>query len=97
MAGSEGKPGAAVPRGVLYSGLGLSFALTIGLCAWLGIWLDGRWGSAPWGVIVGALLGFAIGTWELVKVARKLERVHARRLAARREAEAAERGEGSET
>ena len=31
-----------------------------------------RWlGSAPWGVFVGLLLGFAVGFYELVKAARR--------------------------
>ena len=41
-----------------YGALGLQFAASVGLLAWGGHWLDGRWGTDPWFLIGGACLGF---------------------------------------
>ncbi|MCY2961790.1 MAG: AtpZ/AtpI family protein [Planctomycetota bacterium] len=45
-----------------YAGLGLQFALTMAVLGALGWWLDRRFGTLPWllvtGVLVGALGGF---------------------------------------
>lgn len=44
------------------------------LCAALGYWGDGRLDTAPWGTIVGALLGAAAFCVGLVATAKRLER-----------------------
>jgi F0F1-type ATP synthase assembly protein I len=41
--------------------LGLSFALGIAFLAWLGHWLDGKWGTTPWMTLSGAVLGVVVG------------------------------------
>lgn len=45
-----------------YAGLGLQFVMTIAVLGGLGYWLDARFGTRPWllvtGVIVGAIGGF---------------------------------------
>lgn len=46
--------------------LGLEFALP----AWGGYWLDSKLGSAPWGVLLGAILGFTVGIMHLLRIAR---------------------------
>jgi ATP synthase protein I len=40
----------------------------------LGYWLDSKWGTAPWLVIVGACLGFTVAMLDLVRLARRLEK-----------------------
>lgn len=50
-----------------YSGLGLTFGVTVTLFALGGWWLDGRLGSSPWGLLVGTGLGFAGGLISMVK------------------------------
>jgi F0F1-type ATP synthase assembly protein I len=50
-----------------YAGLGLQFALTIGLFAFAGYWLDGRLGSSPLLLLVGIFLGATAGFVYLVK------------------------------
>lgn len=40
------------------------------LPAALGYWLDTLWGTGPWLLVVGALLGFVLGMWELLKLAK---------------------------
>lgn len=44
-----------------YSGLGFQFAATVGLFALGGRWLDGKWGTSPWLLLVGVFTGFALG------------------------------------
>jgi len=33
----------------------------------VGYFIDRKWGSEPYGLLVGALLGVAVGMWELYK------------------------------
>lgn len=46
---------------------GLTLAVTVGLFAWCGIWLDERWGSTPWMVVALTLLGVFGGGLHLVR------------------------------
>ena len=43
--------------------VGLGFELVVPILAgvFLGMWLDGRFGWTPWGVVTGAVLGIAAG------------------------------------
>ena len=41
-----------------YGALGLQFAASVGFAAWGGHWLDGRLGTRPWFLILGAFLAF---------------------------------------
>jgi F0F1-type ATP synthase assembly protein I len=50
-----------------YSGAGLQFLVSILLGIWAGYWLDGQTGLSPWFLVLGALLGFAAGTWVLYR------------------------------
>jgi F0F1-type ATP synthase assembly protein I len=52
-----------------YLDLGLTFALGIALLAWLGHWLDGRWGTDPWLTLAGAVLGVMVGFVNLFRIA----------------------------
>lgn len=50
--------------------LGSSFAIVMGIFAWVGHQWDENTGNAPWGVLAGVALGFAYGgyeVWKLVK------------------------------
>ncbi len=40
----------------------------------LGVWLDHRAGTGPWGLILGALLGVVGGTAHLIVIARREDR-----------------------
>lgn len=44
--------------------IGLEMVLPAGL----GAWLDSRWGTSPWLVIMGAILGFAVSMWHLARL-----------------------------
>lgn len=52
------------------SSVGFAMVLPTGL----GYWLDTRWGTAPWLVIVGACLGFAAAMLDLMKLAQQLQK-----------------------
>jgi F0F1-type ATP synthase assembly protein I len=38
--------------------------------ALLGYWADRRWGTEPWGVLVGAAIGFGVGFLGLLRIVR---------------------------
>ena len=46
-----------------------SVSLTMALPALFGLWLDGKWGTKPWLLIVGAVLGLLAGLRSLVRMA----------------------------
>ena len=40
----------------------------------LGMWADGSWGTGPWMVIVGSMLGVAAATYLLIKEVSRIGR-----------------------
>lgn len=62
-------PGGSGSPGMRYAGLGIELAAAVGLLALGGWWVDGRFGTAPWGLVVGALLGLVGGMAHLVRTA----------------------------
>ena len=53
------------------AGLGMEFAIAVGLFA-LGGWaLDRRWQSSPWLLVVGIVIGFAVGLYMLIKAGKQ--------------------------
>jgi len=57
-----------------YSGVGLQFAAVVVLFALLGLWLDGRWNTGPWLLIVGVFLGFGLGLYSMIQKLPSLSR-----------------------
>ena len=52
------------------SGAGVEFAAAVGLLAFAGYGVD-RWlDTAPWGLIVGVLVGFGFGMFLLIRVSK---------------------------
>ena len=51
-----------------YMDIGVTFVVTAGGGAWLGYWADQRWGTAPWLLLVGAVLGIAVGFYHFFAV-----------------------------
>lgn len=54
--------------------VGLDIAVSVVLGLLVGSWLDRKYGWAPWGVIVGLVVGTATGFNMLFKTAKKMER-----------------------
>jgi len=55
------------PSGWRHLFAGSSFAITIALMTFAGVWIDRRYGSDPWGALCGAFLGIAVATYNLIK------------------------------
>jgi F0F1-type ATP synthase assembly protein I len=58
-----------------YLTYGLQICVGVALGAWIGHWLDKRYGwKTPWGVIFGSMLGVAGGLYLLLKDAMKMNK-----------------------
>ena len=55
------------PGWVKYSGAGLELAGATAGLALVGYWIDGKFGTAPWGILVGVLIGLVGGLYNLIK------------------------------
>ena len=53
--GADGGQGGL--SGAEFAGVGVQFAASILLFLWVGQWLDRRFGTAPWGLIIGVFTG----------------------------------------
>jgi ATP synthase protein I len=62
--------------GSALAGLGMQFGAAIVLCVLVGNWIDGRYATGPWGVLVGALTGFAAGFYSIFRAAKADEARH---------------------
>lgn len=51
-----------------YMNIGWSFLVAMGLGSWFGYWLDTRFHTEPWFLIIGALLGIAVGFYQFFLV-----------------------------
>ena len=56
------------------STVGLVLAISVGLGAWLGLWLDERWGTGPWLTVLGVVIGSAAGFIELLREVNRYKR-----------------------
>jgi ATP synthase protein I len=83
--GSENGPGSGPENGggrgssrlmtiVRYSGLGLEMGVAVGIGVFAGWWLDERFGSTPWGMLGGVLLGFAAAVWMIYRSLQAMQR-----------------------
>jgi len=63
MAGSNGR----FPGWIRYSGSGLELAGAVAGFALVGYWIDRHYDIAPWGLVVGLVLGMIGGLYNLVK------------------------------
>ena len=55
------------PGWVRHSGAGLELAGATAGLALLGYWIDGKFGTAPWGIVIGVVVGIVGGLYNLVK------------------------------
>lgn len=52
---------------VRFSALGVELAAAILGFTLVGYWVDRHWGTAPWGLVVGVLLGVVGGLYNLIR------------------------------
>ena len=55
------------PGWIRYSGAGLELAGATAGLALIGHWIDGKFGTSPWGILGGVLMGIVGGLYNLVK------------------------------
>lgn len=51
--------------------LGTTIAICVAVGVGLGIWADSSWGSSPWGLLIGLVLGTGLAVVSVVKLVRK--------------------------
>ena len=56
------------------SSIGIQFVLTVVLGAFLGMWLDKKFGTTPWLTLILILLGLFAGMWNAYQVAVKQDK-----------------------
>jgi ATP synthase protein I len=74
-AGASGV-GAGGPTPASFAGAGLQFVLAILLFLYVGKWLDGKLGTAPWLLVVGVFLGAAAGFYSFYRRIMAASREH---------------------
>lgn len=62
-------PGKPKFRGMRSAGLGIEFAAAVAGLTLLGYWIDRRYATEPWGLLIGAALGLIGGTYNMVREA----------------------------
>ena len=60
------------PMGAAYQGA-MESVFAVVLAAGVGYWVDARFESAPWGVAIGATIGFAAFVLRLTRLGRAIE------------------------
>ena len=55
------------PGWVRYSGVGLELAGATAVLALLGYWIDGKFGTSPWGMLGGVIIGIVGGLYNLIR------------------------------
>ena len=74
----KGRNAATPPSGAEFAGAGLQFALTLVIFAFLGIWLDKRFHSTPWFVLICVFVGAGAGFYSIYRRLMGPTRVDAR-------------------
>jgi len=62
------------PAWIRHSGAGLELAGATAGLALAGYWVDGRYGTRPWGLLVGVFIGIVGGLYNLVKDAIRAQK-----------------------
>ena len=55
------------PGWVRHSGVGLELAGATAGLALIGYWVDGKFGTSPWGILIGVAIGIVGGLYNLVR------------------------------
>lgn len=60
--------------GMRFSAMGFEFAGAVLILGYIGIKVDERYGSNPWGTFGGLMIGMALGLFTMIKQLEKLNR-----------------------
>ncbi len=55
------------PGWVRYSGVGLELAGATAGLALVGYWIDSRFATSPWGILIGMVIGIVGGLYNLIR------------------------------
>jgi len=55
------------PGWVRYSSVGLELAAATAGLALIGYWVDGHYGTRPWGMLAGVIIGLVGGLYNLIR------------------------------
>lgn len=55
-----------------YLNLGAQMAVTILVLGGAGWWIDSKWQTTPWGLIIGLMLGSALGLTQFLRMIQQL-------------------------
>ncbi len=72
--GGAAKGGADDQNWGHYLGYGLQMLVGVVLGLLVGRWIDGKFHSDPWGVMVGSMLGLAAGMYLMIKDAIRMNK-----------------------
>ena len=73
------------PAWIRYSGVGLELAGATAALALVGYWVDGKFGTSPWGILIGVFIGIVGGLYNMVKESLAAVREAQKEDAARQE------------
>lgn len=54
-----------------FASMGVEFIVAVLIPGWLGYWLDGRWETTPWLMLLGGVFGFGVGLYMMLKTAKQ--------------------------
>lgn len=54
------------------SGLGMEFLAALAVPGGVGWWLDSRWHTSPWLLLIGIAVGFAVGLYIMIRASNRL-------------------------
>lgn len=66
------KPGPILSAWTRQYGLALEFLAYLAVLGFLGARIDARYGSDPWGLFIGLLLGLAAGLYRMIREAKNI-------------------------
>lgn len=85
--------GGGALSGAEFAGIGLQFALTIFVFSFAGVWLDRRFGTSPWLLIICVFAGAAGGFFSMFRKITAAQRRDAERVARTKQVQQAQRTE----
>jgi F0F1-type ATP synthase assembly protein I len=71
--GRDENGGTARRQGAAYQGA-LEAVFAILIAGGIGYWVDSRWGTSPWGLMLGFAVGFASFVLRLIRLGRQVQK-----------------------